>query len=107
MGATPGLIMRIFLVQGAVIGLLGTFIGVVLGLLLAHFANDIVMWIENVFHVQLIPASVYFVDYLPSKILPSDVIHVVLIAVILSLVAAIYPAWRAFKTEPAEALRYD
>lgn len=107
MGATPGLIMRVFLVQGAIVGLLGTFIGVVLGLLLAHYANDIVMWIENLFHVQLIPASVYFVDYLPSKILASDVIHVVLIAVVLSLVAAIYPAWRAFKTEPAEALRYD
>jgi len=107
MGATPGLIMRVFLVQGAIVGLLGTLIGVILGLLLAHFANDIVMWIENIFHVQLIPASVYFVDYLPSKIQASDVIHIVLIAVCLSLVAAIYPAWRAFKTEPAEALRYD
>jgi lipoprotein-releasing system permease protein len=107
MGATPGLIMRIFLVQGALVGSMGVVIGVVLGLLLAHFANDLVMWIEAIFHVQLIPASVYFVDYLPSKIMLSDVVHVVLIAMSLSIVAALYPAWRAFKTQPAQALRYD
>jgi lipoprotein-releasing system permease protein len=107
MGATPSLILRIFLVQGTVIGFLGTLMGVVLGLLLAHYANDLVMWIQAFFHVQLIPASVYFVDYLPSKILLSDVMHVVLIAMSLSILAAWYPAWRAFKTQPAEALRYD
>ena len=107
MGAKPGLIMRIFLVQGAVVGFLGTGIGVILGLLLAHYANAIVMWCEKIFHVQLIPASVYFVDYLPCKIEFSDVFHVVIIAVVLSLLAAIYPAWQAFKTQPAEALRYD
>ena len=107
MGATPGLIMRVFLLQGAIVGFMGTLMGVLLGLLLAHFANDLVMWIEAIFHIQLIPASVYFVDYLPSKIIASDVIHVVLIACSLSLLAAVYPAWRAFKTQPAEALRYD
>lgn len=107
MGARPSLIMKIFLVQGSIIGILGTVLGLIGGLLLATFANDIVSFIESTFHVQLIPASVYFINYLPSKIVPSDVFHVVLIAIVLSVCAAIYPAWRAFKTQPAEALRYD
>jgi lipoprotein-releasing system permease protein len=107
MGARPGLILRIFLIQGSIIGLLGTVLGVIGGLLLATYANDIVTVIQNTFHVQLIPSSVYFINYLPSKILASDVIHVFVIAVALSICAAIYPAWRAFKTQPAEALRYD
>jgi lipoprotein-releasing system permease protein len=107
MGASPGLIMRIFLVQGAIVGFCGTILGVGVGLLLAANATAISSGIQHLFHVQLVSPSVYFVNYVPSKIIPMDVVHVTVLALVLSVLAAIYPAWRAFKTQPVEALRYD
>ncbi len=77
------------------------------GIALAWNVTDIVNWIENVFHVQLLSSSVYFVDYLPSKIIVSDVVEICVTRLYLSLMATIYPAWRASKMEPVEALRYE
>ena len=107
LGASPGMIMRTFIVQGAIIGLLGTVVGLLGGLLLAYYVTPITNWIQQIFHVQFVQASVYFLDYLPSKIEVSDVIFVCVLSFLLSLIATIYPAFVAFRTQPAEALRYD
>jgi len=106
-GATPNTIMRIFIVQGGLIGIFGTLLGLLGGLLLAYNVTDIVNWIEHVFHVQFLSSNVYFVDYLPSEILFSDVIKICIASLILSLIATIYPAWRASKMDPVESLRYE
>jgi lipoprotein-releasing system permease protein len=107
LGATPGLIMRIFMLQGMLVGFVGTFIGLVLGVLLALNVTVIVNFIQHVFGVQLFQSSVYFVAYLPSKLQMSDVLQICVIALSLCLLATIYPAWRASRTQPAEALRYE
>ncbi|SRR5579883_1668411 len=106
-GATPGMIMNIFIVQGGLIGVIGTLLGVIGGLLLAWNVTDIVNWIEQIFHVQLISSSVYFVNYLPSEVEWTDVVEISLASLLLSLVATIYPAWRASKLDPVESLRYE
>lgn len=107
LGATPRTVMSIFMVQGFTIGFVGVFLGVVFGLLLAWNVTDIVNWIQRIFHVQFLSSSIYYVNYLPSKILPSDVIKVALIALLMSFVATLYPARRASKIQPVEALRYE
>ncbi|WP_373741772.1 lipoprotein-releasing ABC transporter permease subunit [Neisseria sp.] len=106
-GMPPSGIVKIFFVQGAMLGFIGTFIGVVLGLLLAFNIGQIVHWIEEVSGRKFIPASIYFVDYLPSHVIWSDVAIIVSISFGLSLLATLYPSWRASKTQPAEALRYE
>lgn len=107
LGARPGTILRSFIVQGLVVGIVGTIIGLICGLLLAHFATAIVNWYQTTFHVKLLQESVFFVNYLPSRIEASDVVLVAIVAIVLSLLAALYPAWLAFRTQPAEALRYE
>ena len=107
LGATPKTIMSIFMVQGGIIGLLGTLLGVVGGITLALNAPALVSLLEKIFHTNFISAGVYFVDYLPSRLEFADVWHVVFITFVMSLLATIYPAWRAAKTQPAEALRYE
>jgi lipoprotein-releasing system permease protein len=106
-GATPRMIMRIFIVQGTIIGVTGTLLGVIGGIALALNVTDLVKGIENLFHVQFISSSVYFVNYLPSELQWVDVGKISLVALSLSLIATIYPAWRASRTEPVEALRYE
>jgi lipoprotein-releasing system permease protein len=107
LGATPKMIMAIFIVQGATIGIVGTILGVTGGIALAWNVTDLVNWIQHVFHVQFLSSSVYFVDYLPSELLVSDVSKIAISTLILSLLATLYPAWRASRTEPVEALRYE
>ena len=107
LGASPRIIMSIFIIQGAIIGLAGTLIGVISGTILALNATTIVNGIQEIFHVQFIKSSVYFVNFLPSRLQWLDVLNISLIALVLSLIATIYPAFIAFRTEPAEALRYE
>lgn len=107
MGASPKTIMIIFIVQGGIIGVLGTLLGISGGILLALNAPYLVKFLEQIFHTQFISAGVYFIDYLPSQLIWADVWHVGLATLIMSLFATIYPAWRASKTNPAEALRYE
>ena len=106
-GATPSTIMRIFMIQGAAIGVVGTLLGLIGGIILAENANAVVNFIQRIFHVQFISSSVYVIDHLPSRLLWSDVWQVCGIALILSLLATLYPAWQASRTQPAEALRYE
>lgn len=107
LGASPRMIMFIFMIQGCMVGIIGTILGLMGGVLLALNAPEIVAGIQRVFNVQLISSSVYLVDYLPSKLEWSDLWHVSLIALALCLIATLYPAWQASRTQPAEALRYE
>lgn len=107
MGATPRFILSVFVVQGMLVGMLGTGMGLVAGLMLAYHATDIVNALQLLFNVQVLSSSVYFVDYLPSKILLPDVVKVCSVAMTMSFVATVYPAWRASKTVITEALHHD
>lgn len=106
-GSTPASILKIFMVQGTVIGLVGTLIGVLFGVLTALNVSDIVSWIERVFHTEFMPADLYMVSGFPSELLVSDVVKVAVTAFALSLIATLYPAWKASGVQPAEALRYE
>lgn len=107
LGASRQKIMAIFIAQGAIIGLTGTLMGVIAGVLLALNVTDLVTFIEKVFEMKFLSAEVYFINFLPSDLQSSDVILVTCCAMGLSLLATIHPAWRASKIEPAEALRHD
>ena len=107
LGASTTKITTIFICQGALIGCTGTLLGVVLGITLALNVTDIVSFIEHLFSVQFISADVYFISFLPSQLLWRDVAIIGLSALTLSLIATIWPALRAAKTTPAEALRHE
>ncbi len=107
MGATPRFILSVFVIQGLLVGLLGTLLGLVAGLLLAYNVTDLLNAVQHFFGVQLLASNVYFVDYLPSKILWSDVFQVSMAAVVLSFFATLYPAFRASKTVITEALHHE
>jgi lipoprotein-releasing system permease protein len=106
-GATPRMIMAIFILQGGIIGVFGTLVGLLCGILLAANVTVIVHWIEQVFHVQFLSSNIYFVNYLPSEIAIGDVVKICVASLLLSLVATIYPAYRAAKMDPVESLRYE
>ena len=106
-GATPATILWIFIVQGMMVGFVGTLLGLIGGLLLASNATTIVNFLQSLFDVHVLSSSIYFVDYLPSKILWSDLWQVCVMALLMSFIATIYPAWRASKTVIAEALHYE
>ncbi|MHB1672103.1 MAG: FtsX-like permease family protein, partial [Acidiferrobacter sp.] len=107
LGASPASILVIFLVQGTMIGLFGTLLGVVAGVLLSLNVTTIVPFIEHVFHTHFLSASVYYISELPSHLRWQDVLHVAFASFLMSFLATVYPAWRAAKTQPAEALRYE
>ncbi|GGJ81220.1 lipoprotein-releasing ABC transporter permease subunit [Pseudomonas matsuisoli] len=107
LGATPGQIMRIFMVQGTVIGVFGTAIGGVLGVLAALNVSAGIALLERVMGHKFLSADVYFIDYLPSEVLVSDVILICSAALVLGFLATLYPAWRAARTRPAEVLRHE
>lgn len=107
LGATPGVIMRIFMVQGVVIGVIGTLLGTLLGVVLALTVTDLVSWIERALGVEFLSADVYFISYLPSQLNGGDVVVISSAALAISFLATLYPAWRASRTQPAEALRYE
>ncbi|BAN47871.1 lipoprotein-releasing ABC transporter permease subunit [Metapseudomonas resinovorans] len=107
LGATPRQIMGIFMVQGTVIGVVGTFIGGVLGILAALNVSSAIALLERLLGHKFLSAEVYFIDYLPSQLMAEDVVLVCSAALVLSFLATLYPAWRAARTQPAEALRYE
>ncbi|WGZ92753.1 MAG: lipoprotein-releasing ABC transporter permease subunit [Candidatus Thiothrix putei] len=107
LGLSSGRIMKIFMVQGTLIGVFGTLIGVVLGVLLATNLDVIVPFLERLFDTHFINADVYFISELESRVNPGDVMVIALSALFMSILATLYPAWRASKVQPAEALRYE
>jgi lipoprotein-releasing system permease protein len=107
LGATPSEIMAIFMVQGSIIGVIGTLVGAVLGVLAALNISSLIAALEKALDIKFLSAEVYFIDYLPSQLMWFDVFLVCTAALILSFLATLYPAWRAARTQPAEALRYE
>ncbi|SEP82671.1 lipoprotein-releasing system permease protein [Pseudomonas sp. NFACC02] len=107
LGATPGQIMRIFMVQGTVIGVVGTLAGAGIGILAALNVSSAISALEGLIGHKFLNADVYFIDYLPSQLMAEDVLLVCGAALVLSFLATLYPAWRAARTQPAEALRYE
>jgi lipoprotein-releasing system permease protein len=107
MGLPPGSVMRIFVVQGALIGCVGTLLGVGLGVPLAMNAGSIMPALESLFGFSLLPADVYYISRLPSELRWTQVWVVTGIALVLCLLSTLYPSLRAARTEPAEALRYE
>lgn len=106
-GASPSSIMKIFMVQGALIGIIGTVLGAFFGILLALNIETIIPFIERLFQVQFLAKDVYYISDLPSDLVWSDVTTIVMTSFALSLLATIYPSYKASKINPAEALRYE
>jgi lipoprotein-releasing system permease protein len=107
LGASPRSIMGMFVVQGSIIGVVGTLLGAVGGVALALNVEAVVGGIEQLFQIKFLSPDVYYISDLPSDLHTADVVRIALVALALSLTATLYPAWRASRTQPAEALRYE
>ena len=107
LGATPRSIMSIFMVQGAAAGIIGTLAGLLLGLLVACNIDVIVPFIEHLLHTHFLPQDVYLISKMPSDPEAGDIVPIVIVSLLLSFVATVYPSWRASRVNPAEALRYE
>jgi lipoprotein-releasing system permease protein len=107
LGSSPGSIMKIFMIQGALVGLIGTAIGVAGGVLIALNVDVIVPAIEHLLGVQFLPRDIYLISALPSDLRWPDVWTIGSVAVVLAFVATLYPSWRAARVRPADALRYE
>jgi lipoprotein-releasing system permease protein len=107
LGASPGSIMGIFMVQGAMIGVVGTLMGLLLGLGVACNIDVIVPALERLLGASFLPRDVYLISRMPSDPQQADIVPIALIALLLAFVATLYPSWRASKVNPAEALRYE
>ncbi len=107
LGMKPGSIMVVFVIQGVIVGVIGTLLGAALGVLTAVNLETLVPWLEHLFGVEFFPADVYVISGFPAQLQWRDVINTTAISLVLSLLATLYPAWRAAHTQPAEALRYE
>ncbi|HZF97716.1 MAG TPA: lipoprotein-releasing ABC transporter permease subunit [Pseudoxanthomonas sp.] len=107
LGLTPRGVMGVFMVQGSLIGVIGTVSGVIGGVLLTINLERILGVLESAFNIVLLPADVYYITGLPYELQSSDVLLIALVALTMSFLATLYPAWRAARTDPAEALRYE
>jgi len=100
-------VMRVFIIQGSLIGLIGTAMGVTGGILLAINIGSVVPFLEGIFGFSLFPEDIYYITELPSELRSGDVIQFALMSLGMSVLSTLYPAWRASATHPAEALRYE
>jgi lipoprotein-releasing system permease protein len=107
MGASSRSILKIFIIEGGVIGVVGTILGMISGLLIAFNLEKITAFVENLFGFKILPSDVYYIDKFPSQVNPLDVVLIVVTAILISLLATLYPSWRASRLDPAEALRYE
>lgn len=107
MGLGPRRIMSIFMIQGSLIGVIGTLLGVIFGIILALNVQAVVGFVEQVLSIEFLSAEVYYISDLPSELRIGDIVRFAGVALLLSLLSTIYPAWRASRTEPVEALRYE
>ena len=107
LGASPRSVMGVFMVQGALSGIIGTLAGVLFGLLVAFNVGTLVAAIEGLLRVSFLPSSVYLISRMPSDPQAADIVPIVVISLLLSFVATLYPSWRASRVQPAEALRYE
>jgi lipoprotein-releasing system permease protein len=107
LGANPGEVARIFLVQGALIGVIGTLLGVLGGMLVAYNIETIVPFIEHLLGIHFLPRQIYFISELPSDPELADIMTIALTSLVLSLLATLYPSWRASRLQPAQVLRHD
>ncbi len=107
LGASPRSIMGIFVVQGAMVGVIGTFGGLLLGLAIAFNIDVIVPALEQLFHASFLPKDVYLISRMPSDPQRSDIVPIAVISLVLAFLATLYPSWRASRVNPAEALRYE
>ena len=107
LGASPASIMGVFVVQGAMVGVIGTLSGLALGLLVAFNIDVIVPALESLFHASFLPKDIYLISHMPSDPQSADIVPIALIALVLAFVATLYPSWRASQVNPAEALRYE
>ncbi|WOB24550.1 MULTISPECIES: lipoprotein-releasing ABC transporter permease subunit [Xanthomonas] len=107
LGLSPGGVMQVFMVQGSLIGFMGTIMGVIGGIVLTLNLERILGLIEAIFSVKLLPEDVYYITGLPTDMQTQDVVVITFVALVMSFLATLYPAWRASRTQPAEALRYE
>jgi ABC-type transport system, involved in lipoprotein release, permease component len=107
LGLSPGGVMQVFMVQGTLIGVIGTVAGVIGGIVLTLNLERILAGIEALFNIKLLPEDVYYITGLPTDMQPHDVVVITIVALLMSFLATLYPAWRAARTQPAEALRYE
>ncbi len=107
MGATSGSIMKIFMIDGVIIGFIGTALGTIFGVAVAANLDELVSLIEGLFNFKLLPPSVYFIDKLPSDVEPSVVVLIALMSLGISFIATLYPSWQASRLQPVEGLRYE
>jgi lipoprotein-releasing system permease protein len=107
LGASPRSIMGVFVVQGALVGVIGTLAGLALGLLIACNIDVIVPAIERALHTSFLPKDIYLISRMPSEPQSADIVPITVISLILAFVATLYPSWRASRVNPAEALRYE
>jgi len=106
-GASPGGIMKIFMVEGAIIGIIGTFAGAVFGVAVAMNLERVVSFIEGLFHFKILPPSVYYIDKLPSRVEPMTVVIIIAFSLGISFLATLYPSWQAARMRPVDSLRYE
>ncbi|MEN9372581.1 MAG: hypothetical protein RIR79_133 [Pseudomonadota bacterium] len=107
LGASPASIMGIFVVQGAMVGIIGTLSGLLLGLFVSFNIGDIVPWLEKILHTTFLPKDIYIINKMPSDPQAADIIPIAIISLIMAFIATLYPSWRASRVNPAEALRYE